>query len=781
MQDPAFDSSDDGGDPDDSRDFVSAEEYLDEEGNDEPYQSPNGAVSQPQELISPRPLLQRKRSMTLTDLPEKFPQEETTVANDDMLFVPENLKRIRDKHMSPASVENQSHSPSYRAFDSPLDREELNPSPTLARFPSIADPPLLRQEGASPGCHVQEELQHPSFDSPYHVVTRSANSLDEAANVIKYSTARVMSGGIKIGSIIPRGSNDTIEEEDEGSPDAMEEFETGESLATMPTLTALPAYPSQVLHDPMMPLSAYPTPLTASVLTSPSSVSQHLPYPPTPVSMVGGLLPSTSGQLPPPKVSIAGQKGGPVEYCGDFRTTGHCRFGTRCRYSHDIEPNVRKMGQTPVMRYRPILRSDPSTHPPNTDPPNLLPACPPGYQLSNVFPQMHHIPGVPLDHQPPVPYTVALPLEAAHPRTAPTATLAAAQGQVMEDENKTARILRSVGVTPGMFGSHQPMAKIMADGEILYDMTSIRTRNPPAHRIKEAEQKIVEQRIAEQQRAHLSRASRHSEESQQPPVSPIPNGLDEESIWKVSHDRQAGPSRQPAQPMPMDPRPMHRMPRDTHQAAEAQRYAYTPMQSPPSYSPIQQAHSHSHSHQSTPSPRGHYSGPHFTHSQPQQQTPVYPHSHSHSHSHSRSSSHSHPAPEARRASSSSMHMGRVESPQVSVSQDYLQALIAAAQQGVASSSRQTATPPVASYSPGLPSYGNVMMHSQSTQPPRTHMQASGYPAQVQPAYPAPHQRVAHLQHPHPQSYTAQHHQHPHQQYPYASYGVRLYIDSEGVC
>lgn len=746
MQHLAFDSSDDAGDADDSRDYVSAEEYLNDDRDGEYSQDNPGkeASSQLKELTPQRPILQRKRSTTLTDLPSTRQQGDTTGSTGDNFSTPDLLKKGET-----------SEGPTGR--DSEPRNIERSPSPTLARFPSIADPPLLHQGGTSSRYENQEDSQHPSFSSPYHIVTRSANTIDEVGNVINYATARVMSGGIKIGSVLPRGANGTIVEEDEDIPEAMDEFETGETLPPIVAPTTLLVQPTQAPLDPAMPLQVYSTSTAPGVVTSPASTSQPLPYPPTPVSFTGGLLPSTSVQLPPPKVSVAGQKGGPVEYCGDFRTTGHCRFGARCRYSHDIEPNVKKPGQAAVTRYRPILRSDPSTHPPNTEQPDMMPVCPPGYQLSNIFPRMHHIPGVPLAHQPPVPYTVASPMEIAHPRTAPAATLAAAQGRMMEDEDKANKILRSVGITPRMFDSQQPMAKVMADGEILYDMTSMRTRNPSSDRAKYAEQKKADQRItAEQLRAHISRTSHQSDEdSEQRPLPATTNVPDDEFIWKVSQDRQPGPSMQAAPPATIDPRSK---PRPTRDIQRVERQTYSPMQPPPSYSPVSQLHYNQvQSYQSTPSPHGHYGAAQFPLPQQRQHTPVYSHSRSHSGS------------DARRASSasSSMHSTVAESPQVSVPQEYLQALIVAAQQGAASGSHQTQTPPVVPYPSGPPPYGIAGVQAHSMQPPRMPMQTPGYPAPANPAYTGHGHQNLHGQHPQPHNYTAQHYQQ--QQYPYAPY------------
>ena len=164
----------------------------------------------------------------------------------------------------------------------------------------------------------------------------------------------------------------------------------------------------------------------------------------------------------------------PVEYCGDFRTTGHCRFGSRCRYSHDVEPRVKTSKNASTAIYRPSITSTAIPASP-IDP---LPPVPPGYNLSNVFPQPHHIPGVPLAQQPHSPFVYAPSSSVAHPLTAPAATAAADRGVVMSDKDKATKILKSLGLNPQQVLPHRPAPVVMADGEIRYDLTRRRSTNP---------------------------------------------------------------------------------------------------------------------------------------------------------------------------------------------------------------------------------------------------------------------------------------------------------------
>jgi len=171
------------------------------------------------------------------------------------------------------------------------------------------------------------------FDKPYFVVKRSANVIDEATNVIQYATARVMSGGVKIGSIQPRVDNGVIPEEDEneGQMEDMEAvFEspaaggslgmvTGPAISTAATPFSPPqesytALPGPVTTDPMgVPVPGHPhVASTAPSITAASvPIAQIIPGAPAlaaphamPVVQAPAVMapfPLMSG-IPPPSI-----------------------------------------------------------------------------------------------------------------------------------------------------------------------------------------------------------------------------------------------------------------------------------------------------------------------------------------------------------------------------------------------------------------------------------------------------------------------------------------------
>jgi hypothetical protein len=478
-------------------------------------------------------------------------------------------------------------------------------------------------------------------ERPYFVVTRSANVLDEAVNLIEYSNARVMSGGVKIGSILPRGVNGVIEEEDEDAADLNVDFET-----TPVTPSAVPAAPSTT-SAPLMghqmsiptyplgvPVPGHPQAISSTPLVSmPMAMGHQQPAVP-PNAHHGALLVSSTAQvqkgtslilnahglhhaphlsLPSPVTSNGGSQSHvpPVEYCGDFRTTGHCRFGARCRYSHDIEPRVRTSTST---RYRP-------TAPPIPEPavsPQVavvgIPPVPAGYQLSNVLPQPHHIPGVPLSQQPASPFVFAHPSSVAHPRTSPAATAAANRGVKMSNTDKATKILKSLGITPQYLLAHQPAPTVMADGEIIYDLTQGRSNKGvyldqepavpfptglmPDRSMKEAHDLVLMRYGTDQEKRSVMGSS----------AGMVMDG-EEEDIWTVTRGRRSlpgepgtskdGQRRRPSRPVERDQPALsqqyqqveqdnrqasqyyHKQDKDTRQPAPTQ------IRVPASYSPAQ--------------------------------------------------------------------------------------------------------------------------------------------------------------------------------------------------
>ena len=570
-----FDDSDEDENGDDSRDYVSAEEGEDvnlEDGKDapEPQDVPRSRESDGGHYL---PSLQRKRSSTTVDVPLVAPVPENRHRPsplDDWNFdftsrkaqrnlaspgpfssaastsgasifggrsTPTRYQRhSRVHHRRKSSQESSQFTPLFgygvaapnNTPDSPPPRRYDPVSPTMGRTLNSERYTVTRPE-SSPGTLSQfsegpdrmdtpnriQEAARAQLERPYFVVTRSANVLDEAANLIEYSTARVMSGGVKIGSILPHGVDGVIEEADEERAELEVDFETtapivplaapGMSSTTSPPLLGpqmavtgyplgvpVPGHPQAVSAAPLIPMSAVMAPpaqpAVMAVAPAPTAPASHLPVlssgthlqnRPSLALSPHGLQHTPHLSLPSPVTSTSGSQSQatPVEYCGDFRTTGHCRFGTRCRYSHDIEPRVRTSTSTAGCRYRPTPSS------PAADPPSSprtvavgIPPVPPGYQLSNVLPQPHHIPGVPLSKQPLSPFVFAHHSTVAHPLTSPAATAAAHKGMKMRNTEKANKILKSLGLTPQQLLAHQPAPTVMADGEIMYDLTQGRPK-----------------------------------------------------------------------------------------------------------------------------------------------------------------------------------------------------------------------------------------------------------------------------------------------------------------
>ncbi len=629
------DSDDDDNDADDSREYLSAEEgpdaHSDEEDNaPESKELSNAPTAGPSSSGHP---LQRKRSSTLTGIPIQAPvpeKQHRPSPLDDWTFDFASRRVVSPGPFSSAAstsgasifggratpTRHHHHSSTHGVRRS---SQESNPFPQLFGYGVAApnntpdSPPPHRYEPASPTAarslpaerftissfapqssqadinpqqqsHATDESagEDHAHQEPFFIVNRSSNVLDEAANLIEYSTARVMSGGVKIGSILPRGVNGVIEEEDEGVEDLEVEFETTAPAVPLPlptvSLTTSPApletHLAMASYPLGVPVPGHPQAVSGGPSTPlgtlPSMIPQQHPLGHLPIGQVQGthlhkrpsLALASHGphnahlSLPSPVTSTSGSQSistAPVEYCGDFRTTGHCRFGARCRYSHDIEPRVRTSTSNTASRYRPSISSVGSdAHPisPRTKAVGI-PPVPAGYQLSNVLPQPHHIPGIPASQQPLSPFLFAHPSTVAHPLTSVAATAAANQGVTMANTEKAAKILKSLGITPQQLLALQPAPTVMADGEIMYDLTKGRSTEggvllaqdsavpfPRAakmdHTMKEARDMVLMRFGTEEEKRAVMGSS----------AGMVMDG-EEEDIWTVSQGRQSHLPNQP--------------------------------------------------------------------------------------------------------------------------------------------------------------------------------------------------------------------------------------------
>ncbi|KAG9041925.1 hypothetical protein FS842_002385 [Serendipita sp. 407] len=582
-----------------------------------------------------------------------------------------------------------------------------------------------------------------------------------------------MSGGVKIGSIIPRGQNGVIEEEEEDEDeDAEEPVESAETFEKATNSTAAistqgqhppqsqtqpggssSALPAQAVSQP----HAMPVPQSAPITTSTyiSSAQSNVPgQPPTVIIQKRTIVANSSPGIHSytnsgsPVASVNGGQSTPIEYCGDFRTTGHCRFGPRCRYSHDIEPRVKSMNTATTIKYRPILRSDPSTHPPNTEMLNPLPPLPAGYQISNIMPQPHHIPGVPLSQQPPSPFVFSTPAAVAHPKTSPATTAAAARGELMADKEKATKILKSLGLSPHQAAPHQPAPVVLADGEISYNLNVGRSgifrdiTRPPSGSLKPSkyapyiQAKDAETEARETQEMLITRFGPGAAPRAQPSVteedvSRSRPAEDEEDVWRVSAERQrhaVDTSNQPAESSNRN------VPHDLHQQpVEERRRLYTPAQPPPSYSAQTVTYS---THLSQPSP---YAQP-IAHSS---------------------------APVAAYPSAAQQAGGQ----SISVSPEYLAALLTAAQKGIAAPSSHH--PPQVSYASQPTVYGHAAVpQPQAILQHPQHIAYHSHPPQHQPPFQYPAAAQPHVVPHHHQQQQQQQHlplQHPQMQYPAGAY------------
>jgi hypothetical protein len=572
MESLNFDESDDDGEADDSREYVSAEEGF-EDDNDDAISTAEQidettSNAQPVPLVSRDsvpvqsvrpPMIQRKRSSTTTGVP---PHHEVTTRPsplDGWHFDFSSRQPPRDlPSETPTSTAfGHSDKSAYRLFSNAHSRQTSRDSDTLTfrsgqrtvtpsrafssplasvqpafgslqNMPSNESPAEAPNSGGSqasnsqanvPGSHSisSQNLPFSDHEGSYQVITRSARVLDEEANVIEYANARVMSGGVKIGDVLPRGSGGAIleeEEDEEGvtfesmppshgrstAPDKAAHPTQHPSYASLSTIvpattsagaspqgasiplanvptTQVPSAPIQksFSQSSLVPGSpkaiSQPPPLTIPVTLNAPPMAQKLSHPVHLTGINPGIKGPTSTVSPSPVTSHPSNQfsNAPVEYCGDFRTTGYCRFGARCRYSHDIKPRVKNTtAGNKNYRQAPSLLSSPQRRDP-------LPQVPPGYNLSNVLPQPHHVPGVPLAQQLPSPFVFAPASSIAHPATSPAATAAAQQGYLMANPEQAAKILKSHGLTTQQFASHQPAPNIQADGEIMYDLTKGRS------------------------------------------------------------------------------------------------------------------------------------------------------------------------------------------------------------------------------------------------------------------------------------------------------------------
>lgn len=620
MQSFDFDEDEDE-DADDSREeFVSASE-----GYDEPEQEqadPTEVVEPAKEDTVMRPIVQRKRSYTATGIPSMTPaltQPKSALENWSFTFsssynppretespgpfssrastgastlggratpiASHGRKSSRDSTYS--SIATSSPVVTYGVVpphipSSPPPRRAVIGSPALDHSAAYEKPATVGVKSGddNPEFNTLEAEQSTASKDPYFIVTRSANVIDEASNIIQYATARVMSGGVKIGSILPRGEDGVIPEEDEDAdyapaPDESQNIPPPPPIQSagypnsypvgvpipVPAPTgatpphSMPLAPPMVAAMPIMHGQSGPLP---AVMPS-AAPAQVMPIPQPYVAAVhpssrssGSFGPSNTAHPHPPPPVIASsapqQQSTQIEYCGDYRTTGHCRFGARCRYSHDIAPRVRTNGSVSAGSYRPTAihhsTSFTSGSPKIDQPQQLVPA---GYQLSNVFPQPHHVKNLPAHQQPPTPFVFAPASSVAHPLTSPAATAAAQRGELMSNTEKAAQILKDMGITPQQLLAHQPAPVVTADGEILYDLTKGRKKSmkspyrdlsAPEHLTPSSDPKI-DKEIQDAIDSILKAEEQRQRE--RPAVVNSANGIhtnaDGEDIWTVSADR----------------------------------------------------------------------------------------------------------------------------------------------------------------------------------------------------------------------------------------------------
>ncbi|PVF92997.1 hypothetical protein CPB86DRAFT_819158 [Serendipita vermifera] len=704
------DSDDDDGEADDSREYVSAEEGFDDDNEDaistaeqphevttsDPKTAPIfvGASTSAQPI--PGHMVQRKRSSTTTgisppheinarpslldgwhfdfssrqpsrDIPSGLPVSTMFGHSDNhrMPFGGHTRQTSRDSDTLTFRDGRRTATPN-NTFSPPSVSGQ--PAPVSLQIRSFGEGSIVTNNQRPPGSTAIQ----PSNANFSEIVTRSAKVLDDQANIIEYANARVMSGGVKIGDVLPRGTNGMIAEEDDDHGVTFEAVSPtrGQSLGPIPSGTAeTAAHPASSyasrssvmtstastglytmgnipLNNPTMSASAslgnvsagqVASPMTTSLTqpsltpVSPKAISQPPPLT-TPVSLstpetvqklshtvqLTGINPGirapTSTVSSSPVTSQSSQfPGTPVEYCGDFRTTGYCRFGARCRYSHDIKPRVKShTGTNKIYRPAPSLLSSPQRRDP-------LPLVPVGYNLSNVLPQPHHIPGVPLTQQLPSPFVFTPASSMAHPMTSPAATAAAQQGYLMTNPDQVSKILTSHALAPQQVLPHQPAPVVQADGEIMYDLTKGRLTETRELFSPTPSRSTGKSTAPTTTASELERGKREAREmlaarfgtsveaviSGNPEISTV-DTEGEDDIWTVSTERQ-----HPEKDVSNDSKSGDQYRNNvasTQYGPDKYTRVYTSPHPPPSYSPVQHlqyARPHPHPH------TGAFMAPHY--------------------------------------------------------------------------------------------------------------------------------------------------------------------------
>lgn len=670
MQGLSFDDSDD--DADDSREYLSATEEGYETANEQAESDAQPVVEPPKPVENPAiPALTRRRSSTTTGLPltsenkprpspldnwsfnfscrrqskePAFPPPFPTSISTTGLFsheaTPPGHSSRHSRMPSQESTESLSTPIFSHGFSAPNntpsspslcddhsspkdDRRDDVAATSLPGFtkPSATLSFAAEQSTNSPEPSSQSPGLHPTHNEPYFVVKRSANTIDELGNVIQYATARVMSGGVKIGSIQHRGKDDIILEEGEDQEEDVSE-ETGHMNDLFVT-----SYPSTNTQNQTPPASSYPS--GVPVPGDPHALSAPSPPAPQPVSLPSQpTLPAQPLSAPIPSVAPTVQAQSvisptiaiqphtsrgfsfplnvarhqtnssslsstgvtvpqPIEYCGDWRTTGHCRFGSRCRYSHNIEPRVKTSRNASSAVYRPSI---PATTVPSA-PAESFPSIPAGHKLLNVLPQPHHIPGVPLAQQPYSPFVYDTASSVAHPLTAPAATVAAAQGTLMNDKEKANKILKSLGLDPRHANPNVVPPQVLANGEIRYNLA---TRQAYDHTISSSKPTptVLEHTPSREVGAIGYNGARD------PPTRMASTGMsvdgDDDDIWTVSNSRRKRTSSKSESSRGTSGNARQTAESEVLYQSQTANKAFGPLHSPPSYSPVHRAHHSQH-------------------------------------------------------------------------------------------------------------------------------------------------------------------------------------------
>jgi hypothetical protein len=196
----------------------------------------------------------------------------------------------------------------------------------------------------------------------------------------------------------------------------------------------------------------------------------------------------------------------------------------------------------------------------------------------------------------------------------------------MSDKDKATKILKSLGLNPQQVLPHRPAPVVMADGEIRYDLTRRRSTNPEeSHRSP--------MRPKGPSRVHSVEVVREVQETRNStpvgmmspretlPVMGSSAGMvmegEEEDIWRVSSGRQKRTSSTSNSARELERRARRAPEREYIYQSETQSRAYSPMNPPPSYSPVQHMqHAHPQYYQQHVAPTHIHQTSHVQHSHP---------------------------------------------------------------------------------------------------------------------------------------------------------------------